>query len=262
MFVLGLLVFYRSGWSLYLPISQNPIPPKGTLLRLNTMRNPFLRALRRAAISAAFSIRAVRRGAVATLAQDVMAYPDSPLTAAGPAPSRRPPRRAVSEQERFIWGAARPGTAFPDVHVSIAGAARPATDLLRGPVGGFGSLVLLMPRTGRVGAAASAGAGGGDAAWPVNWGPRALRVLRVALRPAAQQGSESDAAPDATKGDAPADADDSWGLLAAAFGVGPRQRRRRAGALGVLVRPDGYIAVMGGPDAINGWLAKHVAPGP
>ena len=47
---------------------------------------------------------------------------------------------------------------------------------------------------------------------------------------------------------------DSWGLLAAAAAVGDSE----AAITGVLVRPDGMVAAVGGPEVIRAWLAYHV----
>lgn len=118
------------------------------------------------------------------------------------------------------------GTAFPDVAVSIGGVMRPATDVLRGGErGSFGTLVLLTP-----------GSSSGDqvaADWPSHWGCWPLHVVSVA-RQGAAAASEGGAV-------------DEWGRLSASVG----------GADGVLVRPDGIIAVAGGAGDVRGWFAAH-----
>lgn len=122
------------------------------------------------------------------------------------------------------------GTAFPDVAVSIGGVMRPATDVLRGGQrGSFGTLVLLTPGS------SSSSDHQAAADWPSHWGCWPLHVVSVA-----RQGA---AAAAASEGGAM----DEWGRLSASVG----------GADGVLVRPDGIIAVAGGAGDVRGWFAAH-----
>jgi hypothetical protein len=182
------------------------------LLRANNVRNPVLRLLRRAVLSLLTRLPPVQQRLIATVAEDTISYTSSSLAKGA--------------------GASHPaaGTAFPDVGISISGVTRPATDLLRGGQGTFGSLVLLGPPAG----AATGGSDSGDSSsqWPTHWGHWPLHVVSVAQ----QQGSAGASG-----------AVDALGLLAREFG----------GAEGVLVRPDGIIAAAGGPQEVHSWLSAH-----
>jgi len=50
--------------------------------------------------------------------------------------------------------------------------------------------------------------------------------------------------------------EDSWGLLAAAAAAAVGDGE--GATTGVLVRPDGMVAAVGGPEVVRAWLAQHV----
>lgn len=197
----------------------------GGLLRANALRNPLLRLLRRLGLGLLTRIPAVRQAFVSSVTEDSVAYTTSSL--AKPAVGANPGPAGCA------------GTAFPDVSITVGGAMRPATDLLRGGDGCFGTLVLLQPPAGAVvgqaGSADDADAGSSKAtAWPGSWGHWPLHLVSVARGLGVASGRAGGAV-------------DAWGLLAKHVG----------GADGVLVRPDGIIAAAGGPQDVQAWLKAH-----
>lgn len=227
----------------------------GTMLRANAIRSPVLRLLRRAVLSVVTRLPGVQQRFMSTIAEDTVSYTSSSLAKA--------PGGGGSSSSSTGPAAARcAGTAFPDASISINGVMSPATDLLRTSKGSFGSLVLLTPPTSassdggggggeQVAAAADSQSNGtpantttGSTGWPTHWGHWPLHVVRVA-----HQGL-SGAAGGGAGGDSEATVSgawDKWGLLAAYVG----------GADGVLVRPDGIIAVAGGAQQVTAWLDSH-----
>lgn len=221
------------------------------MLRSNTLRKYFVRMLRLLGLWVLMSLPAVRQRMAAILAEDDIAYPTSSLAVPGPCPdgssgSNKHPAsfdvgKLSSTTARAVWGSCRPGYAFPDVSVMVGSDTRPATDLLRAGTGCFGTLVVLGPAAGT-----TASSPPDDAIpqqqWPARWGHWPLHVMHVSQHQA-----------DSSKGDSSvAGAVDSWGLLGAAVGVGPH-----VGDVGVLVRPDGIVAAVGGPQTIGRWLDVH-----
>jgi hypothetical protein len=227
--------------------------PAGGILRANALRNPLLRFLRRIGLGILTRIPSVRQTFVSTAAEDTVSYTNSSLAK---------PTADSSAGTGGLASAKCAGTAFPDISIMVRGVMRPATDLLRGGEGCFGTLVLFEPGAGSAAAAAAAAEGqagpqdgsssssvdevskGGGvgassskaaAGWPASWGHWPLHVVSVARGPAS--GSEG--------GDAVAV--DAWGLLSEYVG----------GADGVLVRPDGIIAAAGGPQDVEAWLKAH-----
>jgi hypothetical protein len=228
--------------------------PAGGILRANALRNPLLRFLRRIGLGILTRIPSVRQTFVSTAAEDTVSYTNSSLAK---------PTADSSAGTGGLASAKCAGTAFPDVSIMMRGVMRPATDLLRGGEGCFGTLVLFEPDAESAAAAAesegqaglqdggsgssnvdesSLGGGVGvssskaGAVRPTRWGHWPLHVVYVARGPASR-GSEG--------GDA--GAVDAWGLLSEYVG----------GADGVLVRPDGIIAAAGGPQDVAAWLKVH-----
>lgn len=184
------------------------------------------RFVRRMALGVLTRIPPIRQGFIAILAEDTVTYTNSSLAKA-PATSGSAAAAKCA------------GTAFPDVSISINGNMRPATDLLRGGKGCFGTLVLLTSASGG-GVTVGGSGGGGNASWATHWGHWPLHVVSLA-----QQGTGGDVAGEKVA------AVDEWGLLSKSVG----------GAGGVLVRPDGIIAAAGGPECIAGWLKAHSMAG-
>lgn len=212
----------------------------GGLLRANAIRSPFLRLVRRIVLGTALRFEPVKRRFIATVAEDTVSYANSSLAKSGAGSVSS----GSSGSGNRAAAAKCAGTAFPDVSITVGGEVCPATDLLRGGAGCFGTLVLLTPSASTVGGGAGVGAGAGGGSnteWPTHWGHWPLHV-----RSLARQGSASVDGSTAGSSKAAA-AVDAWGLLAAAVG----------GADGVLVRPDTMIAVAGGPGEIRGWMQAH-----
>lgn len=217
------------------------------VLRANTTRNPLLRLMRRLGLTMLAGLAPARQRIIATVAEDTVSYTSSSL--AKPASTAGGPAAAA--------GCA--GTAFPDASISIDGVVRPATDLLRGGRGFFGSLVLMTPpvgaaqgdgsqgRQGDDGAAAGSGSSSKACAWPTHWGHWPLHVASLARKGSGVVGGDGVGADGGADGGGGGGAVDSWGLVSAAVG----------GADGVLVRPDGIIAAAGGPDDIAAWMRVH-----
>lgn len=207
----------------------------GALLRANAIRSPIARFVRRIALSVVMRIAYARQMLIATAAEDTVSYINSSLAKAVPAQAGASASPAGSAQCA--------GTAFPDVSVSVGGVMRPATDLLRGGEGCFGTLVLLTPPQSPA-SSSNAGAEGssngnaqGATGWPTHWGHWPLHAVSVARQGAPGSAVDSGAI----------QVVDEWGVLSQAVG----------GADGVLVRPDGIIAAAGGPEIVKGWLKGH-----
>jgi hypothetical protein len=153
---------------------------------------------------------------------------------------------------------------FPDVSVKVRGILRPATDCLRGPPGCFGTLVIFRPlhntETGLCRSNQHQQEDDeevvllqqllSDSGWPQFWVHWPLHAVAVAQR------AEFDPV---VKGLTRFDSGsfqgvyDSWGLLAATLGGRVDQ--------GVLVRPDGIIAAVGGPEELKAWLGQQLVAG-
>jgi hypothetical protein len=131
---------------------------------------------------------------------------------------------------------------------------QPAVALLHSAPGCFGTLVLLhatrqqqqqQQQTSTTGKGETGSEitteGEGAAVWPNSWGRWQMNVVHV-------QPQQQDLAAGAAK--ASDMAVDAWGLLLAAVGG--------VSGVGVLVRPDGIVAAVGGPAVVRAWLAKHV----
>jgi hypothetical protein len=224
------------------------------VLRANTLRNPLLRFLRRIGLGILTRIPSVRQIFVSTVAEDTVSYTNSSLAK---------PTAGLMAGNVSPAPAKCAGTAFPDVSIMLRGVMRPATDLLRGGEGCFGTLVLFEPGAGADDAGAAEGQagvqdgshssssvdelslGGGAefssskaaVGWPASWGHWPLHVVSVARGAAGGNCAEG--------GDGRAV--DAWGLLSEYVG----------GADGVLVRPDGVIAAAGGPQDVAAWMKAH-----
>jgi hypothetical protein len=179
---------------------------------------------------------------VSAVAGDGISYSHCSLATAAAGRAAGPAVKPATAAQRQVWGCCKPGAAWPDVSIEVGGEERSAAVLLLSKPGSFGTLVLMpaaQQQQQQQGDAADGGckSGEGDAAWPSSWGHWPLNVVHV------QQQQHVGAAGTGV-------AVDAWGLLVAA--VGGRTD------VGVLVRPDGIVAAVGGPAELNGWLAKHV----
>lgn len=133
------------------PIAKQVVVMSGRLLRVNIVKSPVLRALRRALLSTLLRFSAARRAFAASVTGDTINYSSSPLAAGAPAASKS--------------AAARPGRAFPDLKLS-AGTSGSSLELLCcAPRGAMGTLVL--------GPEADAGA------WPCTFGSLPLTVRKI-----------------------------------------------------------------------------------
>jgi hypothetical protein len=216
----------------------------GRLLRANAQRNPLFRFLRKWAIRTLLRLPALSGKMTSALAGDGISYSHCSL-AASAAAAGRAATQAVSKPatavQRQVWGCCKPGAAFPDVSNEVDGVEQSAAVLLQSQPGCFGTLVLMpeahqqQQQDGAVEGEDKAGKD--DAAWPSSWGHWPLNIVHVQQKQQQAGGG--------------AGAVDAWGLLVAAVGG-------RSDA-GVLVRPDGIVAAVGGPAEVKGWLAKHVA---
>ena len=100
-------------------------------------------------------------------------------------------------------------------------------------------------------------AGGGDetqaAAEPATGAGEGVKTAAAAAGEADDTSAFTEAPH--SKGAGPSfEVEDSWGLLAAAAAAGDGE----GATTGVLVRPDGMVAAVGGPEVIRAWLAYHV----
>lgn len=232
----------------------------GLILRGNAgviMRSYIVRMLRLLALRVLTSLPMVRQLVASTLAEDTIAYPNSSLAVPAASPhsdhrssssSSTVPDTTASAAAKAVWDSCKPGYGFPDVSVMIDGEPKPAIELLRSAPGSFGTLVVLAPSGSTAGALQSQQEKGSeDVKWPVKWGHWRLNVVHVQGQHNNNNNSDSNSGDKVSYGGAA----DKWGLLRAAVGG-------RNGEVGVLVRPDGIVAAVGGAEVIDGWLQKHV----
>eukprot|EP00775_Hariotina_reticulata_P011862 gene11862-12006_t len=218
------------------PVGHRVIQRSGRTLRANTIQNIFLKRLRSILLNVALRLPFVRSNLLAFLTEDDINYANGSLstplsnqTAATPAAVSNAAGGTTADGwrvRRAVWGSCRPGMIFPSVSVKIGGSTRPATDLLREHPGTLGCLVLLPD--------AEADA----TVWPLSWGSWKLHVVQVT--PNLPGNSSADGG-----------VQDAWGLLAASLSGRTD--------VGVLVRPDGYVAAVGGPQQLQAWLDLHCA---
>jgi hypothetical protein len=221
----------------------------GRLLRANAQRNPLFGFLRKWAIRTLLRLPAFTNKMISALAGDGISYSHCSLAASAPAApaaghAAAPMLKPLTAVQKQMWGCCKPGAAFPDVSIAVDGVEQSAAVLLQSKPGCFGTLVLLPDAQQEQ---QQGGAAEGDsnvqkenAAWPNSWGHWPLNVVQVQQQQQQQAGGGAGVV-------------DAWGLLAAAIGG------KRACDVGVLVRPDGMVAVVGAPAEVQGWLAKHVA---